>query len=236
MRYSNGGMDTLSLELIKVSKIEKHQTKLLPSGSVPKNQTDNGKFIFWSHHGDFTYFAENKKTCSYIAPVKIDTTALGLLYTVIFKSGKTLHIEVESSESVFTNKVNITSRGFKEDISINLKTEPITDVFTADLDKNSYEELYLITTSAGSGSYGEVYAFISNKDIDIIQCSLTNMTEPETYLVGYMGHDSFYIENSLLIRKFPVYIKQDYNANPTGGTKKIEYTLKDNKFKILSNR
>lgn len=236
IRYTNVGMDSLYLEVIKGSKIEKHQMKLVPSGSGAKYQTDNGKFIFWSHHGDFTYFLENKKICSYIAPVKIGTTGLGPLYTVTFKSGKILQVEVDNSESASINKVNITSTDFKEDISIKLETEPITDVFIADLDKNGYEELYLITTSAGSGSYGEVYAFISDKDVEIIQCSLANISESDTDFEGYMGHDSFYIENSLLIREFPVYREKDSNANPTAGTQKIRYTLKDNKFKILSKR
>lgn len=234
MRYTNVGMDSLYLEVIKGSKIEKHQMKLVPSGSGAKYQTDNGKFIFWSHHGDFTYFLKNKKICSYIAPVKIGTTGLGPLYTVTFKSGKIVQVEVDNSESASINKVNIISTDFKEDISIKLETEPITDVFIADLDKNGYEELYLITTSAGSGSYGEVYAFISDKDVEIIQCSLASISESETDFKGYMGHDSFYIENSILIREFPVYREKDSNSNPTGGTQKIRYTLKDNKFNILS--
>lgn len=234
MRYTNVGMDSLYLEVIKGSKIEKHQMKLVPSGSGAKYQTDNGKFIFWSHHGDFTYFLKNKKICSYIAPVKIGTTGLGPLYTVTFKSVKIVQVEVDNSESASINKVNIISTDFKEDISIKLETEPITDVFIADLDKNGYEELYLITTSAGSGSYGEVYAFISDKDVEIIQCSLASISESETDFKGYMGHDSFYIENSILIREFPVYREKDSNSNPTGGTQKIRYTLKDNKFNILS--
>jgi len=240
IRYSNIDKDGLYIEVTKDNLTEKHQMKLVPSASGAKYQTNDGNFVFWSHHGDFTYYKGDEKICSYVAPVKIASTSLGPLYTVTYKSGKTLEIEVDNSKSASINKVKITSKDFKEDVSINLETEPITDVFLADLDKNGYQELYLITTSAGSGSYGEVYAFISDSNVKIIQCSLPEISESDirnkAEFEGYMGHDTFYIENALLVREFPIYQENDSNANPTGGTKKIFYTLENNKFKILSKK
>ncbi|HCK98929.1 MAG TPA: hypothetical protein DHW42_02320 [Candidatus Marinimicrobia bacterium] len=239
IRYRDIDPDSLYVEVIKDNKTEKHQMKHVPSGSGAKYQTDDGKFVFWSHHGDFTYYIDDEIICSYIAPVKIGLTSSGPLYTVTYKSGKILEVEVDNSESASINKLNITSDDFKEAISIKMETDPITAVFLADLDKNGYEELYLITTSAGSGSYGEVYAFISDMDVKIIQCSIPEISENETkngaIFEGYMGHDTFYIKNSLLAREFPVYKEKDSNANPSGGKKKIFYTLEDNKLKVLSN-
>lgn len=240
IRYRGIDPDSLYVEVIKDNKTEKHQMKHIPSGSGAKFQTDDKKFVFWSHHGDFTYYIDDEIICSYTAAIKIGSTSSGSLYTVTYKSGKTLEVEVDNSESTSINKLNITSDDFKEDISIEMETDPITDVFLADLDKNGYEELYLITTSAGSGSYGEVYAFIADTDVKIIQCSIPETSENETkngtIFDGYMGHDTFYIKNSLLVREFPVYKEKDSNANPTGGRKKIFYTLDNNKLKALSVR
>jgi hypothetical protein len=42
---------------------------------------------------------------------------------------------------------------------------------------------------------------------------------------GYMGHDVFSIENNKLIRVFPIYKEDDTNQNPTGGIRKLVYTL-----------
>ncbi|MBE9467103.1 MAG: MliC family protein [Bacteroidetes bacterium] len=239
IRYRYINADSLYVEVLEGNKIEKHQMKPVPSGSGAKYQTDDGKFVFWSHHGDFTYYKNDEMICLYVAPVKIGSTSSGPLYTATYKSGKILEVEVDNLESASTNKLNITSDDFKEAISIKMETDPITAVLLADLDKNGYEELYLITSCVGSGGYGEVYAFISDMDVKIIQSSIPKILEDQTkrgaMFEGYMGHDTFYIKNSLLVREFPVYKEKDSNANPTGGIKKIFYTLEDNKFKILSN-
>jgi hypothetical protein len=43
---------------------------------------------------------------------------------------------------------------------------------------------------------------------------------------GYMGHDEFRVVENSLVRRFPVYRAQDTNAQPTGGTRQIQYQLK----------
>ena len=42
---------------------------------------------------------------------------------------------------------------------------------------------------------------------------------------GYMGHDTFKIENRKLVRLFPVYNQGDTNEKPTGGRRKLVYGL-----------
>lgn len=42
-----------------------------------------------------------------------------------------------------------------------------------------------------------------------------------------MGHDEFAIIETTLARRFPIYKDGDTNNNPTGGTRQIEYKLKD---------
>jgi len=45
--------------------------------------------------------------------------------------------------------------------------------------------------------------------------------------MGYMGHDEFAIVETSLVRRFPIYKTGDSNSNPTGGTRQIQYKLKD---------
>jgi hypothetical protein len=49
--------------------------------------------------------------------------------------------------------------------------------------------------------------------------------EGDAHFEGYMGHDSFAIEGSKLVRMFPVYNKGNTNENPTGGKRKLVYGL-----------
>ena len=42
---------------------------------------------------------------------------------------------------------------------------------------------------------------------------------------GYMGHDTFLINESALIQEFPIYKEGDPNSNPTGGIRRIQYKL-----------
>lgn len=92
----------------------------------------------------------------------------------------------------------------------------------ADLDKNGFPELYIYSTSDGSGSFGRVYAwqFLPERKADI---AIPNWRLTAN---GYMGHDSLWIEQTILCRKFPVYQSGDANAEPSGGFQMVRYQLK----------
>ena len=93
----------------------------------------------------------------------------------------------------------------------------------ADLDNNRFPELYVYSTSDGSGSFGRVYAwqFLPERKADI---KLSNWQSPVGK--GYMGHDSLWIERSILCRRFPLYQPGDANAHPTGGYQMMRYRLR----------
>ena len=42
-----------------------------------------------------------------------------------------------------------------------------------------------------------------------------------------MGHDEFAIVETTFVQRFPIYNDDDTNSNPTGGTRQIQYKLKD---------
>lgn len=98
----------------------------------------------------------------------------------------------------------------------------VVNAEVADLDSNRFPELYIYSTSVGSGSFGRVYAwqFLPDRKADI---TLPNWRlQPVT---GYMGHDSLWVERDILCRKYPVYRFGDANADPSGGYQMVRYKL-----------
>lgn len=108
--------------------------------------------------------------------------------------------------------------------------DPLQHAWIKDLDGNGYDELYLITTSSGSGSYATIYGFASNQDLSMTPIYIPEISEkdllPEGTYYGYMGHDSIYAANNKIYRKYPVYKEGDANCCPTGGNKTLSYALK----------
>ena len=98
----------------------------------------------------------------------------------------------------------------------------LTGAEVADLDNNRFPELYLYSTSDGSGSFGKVYAwqFLPERLANI---TLKNWQLPADQ--GYMGHDSLWVEKSILCRKYPIYQAGDANALPSGGHRMMRYQL-----------
>ncbi|QDK78215.1 hypothetical protein EXU85_06230 [Spirosoma sp. KCTC 42546] len=93
----------------------------------------------------------------------------------------------------------------------------------ADLDNNRFPELYVYSTSDGSGSFGHVHAwqFLPERKADITVPNW-RVTLPE----GYMGHDSLWVERDIFCRKYPIYRSGDANAEPSGGFQMVRYRLK----------
>lgn len=98
-------------------------------------------------------------------------------------------------------------------------------MYIGDLDGNGFDEFYIITISSGSGSYGNIIAFASNRDKSLSMIYFPTIREGGEHFVGYMGHDNFHLSENKLIRSFPIYLLSDRNTNPTGGTHQLTYGL-----------
>lgn len=137
----------------------------------------------------------------------------------------------EDKKSAGLSDITIVAQGFKssEDVFEIKDCDPLKDHFMLDLNNDGYEELYLVTSGAGSGSYGNIYGYASNKDLSVTPVYVREVSENDLKqdgdFFGYMGHDSIYAQKGQLFRKFPVYRKGDANCCPSGGTKIIQYTL-----------
>lgn len=108
-------------------------------------------------------------------------------------------------------------------------SDPLQYAWIKDLDKNGYDEIYLITLSSGSGSYATIYGYASNKDLSMTPIYVPEISEndllPEGAYYGYMGHDSIYVDNNKIYRKYPIYKEGDANCCPSGGNKILGYEL-----------
>jgi hypothetical protein len=146
-------------------------------------------------------------------------------------SGITYVVEETHPNGVSLSNLRITSRGLKEaeaDWSFT-DIDPIKDVFLGDINNDGFDELYIITEVAGSGGYAGIIGFASNNDKSSSAITVPELTEEEMktgqLFEGYQGHDKVYIEKKKLVREFPIYRTGDANTNPTGGTRKVNYTL-----------
>jgi hypothetical protein len=144
---------------------------------------------------------------------------------------------VTSSDWGAVRELNIkVFRGNELLVNIKQKTDGfIANAELGDLDRDGSPEIYVYTSTYGSGVFGKVigYEFFP-KSFDVIKTEQLTASQ----LVGYMGHDSFKIENFNLVRKFPIYKSGDANFKPTGGTRTILYQLryKGNELYLRTNQ
>ena len=142
------------------------------------------------------------------------------------KTGKTIIISETHPVGQSLSTIEISTKDFEHNYPEKYENvDPISDVLMADLDENGFDEIYIITTSSGSGSYGRVFGFASNNDKSLSMINFPDIQKEDKMFEGYMGHDVFTIENQKLVRTFPLYKKGDNNQNPTGGKRKVVYGL-----------
>lgn len=147
------------------------------------------------------------------------------------QSGKQFIISADYSIGASICDLKIETSGFTEKNTIHKLglTDPVTDVFIIDLDKNGYEEIYLITTSAGSGSYSTIYGLASNKDksatpIYIYEPSQKQLGQGGIF-EGYRGHNKFDVQNGIITNTYPTFDDADTNAKPSGKKRNLSYSL-----------
>ena len=96
----------------------------------------------------------------------------------------------------------------------------------ADLDGDGLPELYVYVRSAGSGSYGSVWAWAVAPEACLSEITLPPLAEMRGADKGYMGHDQIAVAEGTLVRRFPVYRASDTHAAPSGGARQMQYKLK----------
>jgi hypothetical protein len=144
-------------------------------------------------------------------------------------TSQNISFDIKTSREGSISQLSIQPEGL-EIINRNIVLEIDGQVINAeieDLNSDGFPEILIYTMSAGSGSYGNVIAYSVNNGKSISQIYFPEISENKEAGIGYMGHDEFAIIESGLARRFPIYKDGDTNNNPTGGTRQIQYKLKD---------
>ena len=140
--------------------------------------------------------------------------------------GITFHVICPNQGSL--NQLEIIPAGLEIDNTA-IKREidgTVTGAEVADLNGDGSPEIYTYINSAGSGTYGSLVAYAANKKKSLSGITLPPLMDDKENSRGYMGHDEFAVVENNLVRHFPIYVKGDTNANPTGGTRQLQYKLK----------
>ncbi len=141
-------------------------------------------------------------------------------------TGKTFHVTEKHPNGQSLSTIEIVSSGFAYNLNETVEdSDPIKEMIIADLDNNGFDELYIITVSSGSGSYGGILAFASNSDVSLSMINSPEIEKDDIHFHGYMGHDSFRVIDQQLIRTFPIYLPADKQNNSTGGIRTLTYGL-----------
>ena len=140
--------------------------------------------------------------------------------------GISFHVLCPNQGSI--NQLEIIPAGLEIDNAV-FKREidgTVTGAEVADLNGDGSPEIYTYIHSAGSGSYGSLVAYSANNKKSLSEIILSPLADDKENSRGYMGHDEFAVVENYLVRRFPVYVKGDTNASPTGGTRQLQYRLK----------
>jgi len=138
-----------------------------------------------------------------------------------------ISFEVSCPNQGSINRLTITPSGLEIDNSVIEKEVDgtVTGAEISDLNGDGSPEIIVYVNSAGSGTYGSVVAYSANNNKSLTEIYLPPLTDDPEYSAGYMGHDKFAVVESSLSRRFPIYRDGDSNANPTGGTRQVDYKL-----------
>jgi len=140
-----------------------------------------------------------------------------------------ISFDIKTSGGGSIRQLSIQPKGLEIDnqnIALEIDGE-VVNAEIADLNSDGFPEILIYTMSAGSGSYGNVLGYSVNNGKSISQIYFPDIFKNKEASIGYMGHDEFAVIETSLARRFPIYKEGDTNNNPTGGTRQIQYKLKN---------
>ena len=209
---------------MKISKTSIYLTIALMAMTGCNDQTETQSQNTESHSQDNKPKDTTKSNEPTIENPAVEKETYSFQKTLQFKG---ISFDVNTKGSGSLRQLVIQPKGFEQtNKSFEFEIEgKVTDAQVADLNSDGFPELLIFTQSAGSGSYGNVIAFSANGAKSMSRVYFQPVNENPKLKKGYMGHDTFLINESALIQEFPIYKEGDPNSNPTGGVRRIQYKL-----------
>ena len=173
-----------------------------------------------------TVFGDNDRDSHVALGLECDSTQLTTTGQCTLSSGP-VSFQLHATETGSLNTLTLATRGLEHDAgpdSIELDGSAYRAQL-ADLDGNGWPEVYVYVSSAGSGSYGSLVAYAVNNGKSATPIYLPPLDVDAREHAGYQGHDVFHVAESRLIRRYPIYLDGDTNAQASGGTRQVEYRL-----------
>lgn len=157
-------------------------------------------------------------------PVKDDTARTHDFQKTLYFMNTSFNVTATGKGSL--QYLTIQPHGLSHNKMITIENvEPVVNAEVADLNNDGYAELLIYTQSAGSGSYGNVYAYSVNNGQSLSAVQFPKVVSNGDMRKQYGGHDQFAIVNNRLVQRFPLYNPADPNSRPTGRQRTITYKL-----------
>jgi hypothetical protein len=125
---------------------------------------------------------------------------------------------VEEANTLVVASQGMQTRNDTFQIVVNAK---VTGAEVADINQDSYPELYVFTTGPGAQQKGDVFAFASYKNRMMGEVYVPGVSAQSPMLKGYAGRDQFELVDTALLRRFPIY----KGETPSGKERTIVYQL-----------
>ena len=140
-------------------------------------------------------------------------------------TGKTFTVTESHPKGASLSNITVKFNGSADStLKVELNdVDPINKVMTYDLDSDGFEEVYIVTVSAGSGSGAHIYGYASNKDKSMSEIFVPAVEEKDLAkggnFEGYEGHDQIELVENSLMRNFPI-------KAPNVTTRSVNYKMK----------
>jgi len=144
--------------------------------------------------------------------------------SVTTSTGKEIRIMEEHPIGMSLSDIRVVGAGMGDTVTFK-DADPVADVLKGDLDKDGFDEVYIITSSAGSGSYGKVIGLASVRDSLLQVINIPAFADQAKSYDGYMGGDRFSIQGAELVRTFPLRKGEEAKATAAAADTSVRYGL-----------
>lgn len=191
--------------------------------SITTKDKNNEGLLFFYCSGGASIAGTFQKINEPIDQNQIDKTKFNSVLNLQDVGFNVSSIDKDGKNTLTIFTFGLTEREYQE--TFNIDGEEVINAEVEDLNSDGSPELFVFTRSAGSGSYGNVYAFSVNNKKSMSEVYFQPTAENSKINKGYMGHDEFSLVENTLGQRFPIYKEGDTNAEPSGGTRQISYKL-----------